>query len=103
MGLFTFARGFAVRVRWGSFDWDLLLGFFREESKEIAERKLSHREGEAEWFYRELGSPAQVGVEVCGDSQWFLEMAERATRWDRRCRLSRDRSYREQPAGAPGR
>ena len=34
-------------------------------------------DGEAERFYRELEAPALVGIEACGNSQWFIELAER--------------------------
>jgi hypothetical protein len=49
---------------------------FDPESGEIAERKLLHGDGEAERFYRELESPALIGIEACGNSQWFIELAE---------------------------
>jgi transposase len=49
---------------------------FDSETGEIVERKLSHQGGEAEQYYRELGSPALVGLEACGNSQWFIELAE---------------------------
>ena len=32
--------------------------------------------GEAEQFYRSLPVPCLVGLESCGNSQWFLELVE---------------------------
>ena len=50
------------------------IAVFDTETGEINEYKLMHGEGEAERFYRELASPALVGVEACGNSQWFLDL-----------------------------
>ena len=36
------------------------------------EHKLSHSDGEAERFYRELPAPARIGLEACGNSQWLV-------------------------------
>lgn len=47
---------------------------FDTETGEINEYKLMNGDGEAERFYRELASPALVGVEACGNSQWFLDL-----------------------------
>lgn len=44
---------------------------------EVTEHKLLNGDGEAERFYAALPSPALVGVEACGNSQWFLDMLER--------------------------
>lgn len=49
---------------------------FDPETGELTERKLLHGDGEAERFYRELACPALVGMEACGNSQWFIELAE---------------------------
>ena len=49
---------------------------FDPETGELIERKLMNGDGEAERFYRELESPALVGLEACGNSQWFIELAE---------------------------
>jgi transposase len=49
---------------------------FDSETGEVEERKLLHGDGEAERFYRELEAPALVGIEACGNSQWFIELAE---------------------------
>ena len=50
---------------------------FDSETGEIAEHKLVNGDGEAERFYRALEVPALVGVEACGNSQWFLDLLER--------------------------
>ena len=49
---------------------------FDPETGEITELKLLHGDGEAERFYRVLESPALIGIEACGNSQWFIELAE---------------------------
>ena len=53
------------------------IAVFDTETGEISERKLVNGEGEAERFYRALDWPALVGVEACGNSQWFIELLER--------------------------
>jgi transposase len=45
---------------------------------ETEEKKLEHASGEAERFYRQLGSPALIGMESTGNCQWFVEMATTA-------------------------
>jgi len=50
---------------------------FDPETGEISELKLLHGDGEAERFYGDLESPALIGIEACGNSQWFIELAER--------------------------
>jgi transposase len=47
------------------------------ETGEVYERKLVNGDGEAERFYRSLPCPALVGLEACGNSQWFIELLER--------------------------
>ena len=47
------------------------------ETGETQERKLEHASGEAERFYRQLSSPALVGMESTGNCQWFVELLER--------------------------
>ena len=49
---------------------------FDPETGEIFQRKLVNGDGEAERFYRELEVPALVGIEACGNSQWFLELLQ---------------------------
>lgn len=50
---------------------------FDAETGEISEHKLMNGDGEAERFYRELEAPALIGVEACGNSQWFLDLVQR--------------------------
>jgi transposase len=52
------------------------IAVFDTETGEIDERKLLNGDGEAERFYRDLPRPALVGVEACGNSQWFIELLE---------------------------
>ena len=52
------------------------VAIFDPETGEVEERKLLHGDGEAERFYRELEAPALVGVESCGNSQWWIELVE---------------------------
>lgn len=47
------------------------------ETGEMSERKLVNGDGEAERFYRTLAVPSLIGVEACGNSQWFLDLLER--------------------------
>jgi transposase len=49
---------------------------FDVESGEISEQKLLHGDGAAERFYRGLVSPALVGIEACGNSQWFMDLLQ---------------------------
>jgi transposase len=49
---------------------------FDPETGEIGELKLVNGDGEAECFYRELEAPALIGIEACGNSQWFIELLE---------------------------
>ena len=44
------------------------------ETGEFQERKLSHADGQAERFYRELVGPVLIGIEATGNSQWFLDL-----------------------------
>jgi len=53
------------------------VAIFDSETGEIAQRKLVHGDGGAEQFYRGLPTPALIGIESCGNSQWFLELLER--------------------------
>lgn len=50
---------------------------FDSDTGEINEHKLMNGDGEAERFYRGLPAGSLVGVEACGNSQWFLELVER--------------------------
>ena len=50
------------------------VAWMETETGETGERKLVNGSGEAERFYGELAEPALVGVEACGNRQWFVEM-----------------------------
>lgn len=50
---------------------------FDAETGEIGEHKLMNGDGEAERFYRGLAVPALVGIEACGNAQWFIDLLER--------------------------
>src|SRR5271157_5802399 len=52
------------------------VAIFEPATGEIGERKLVNGNGEAEQFYRSLPVPCLVGVESCGNSQWFVELVE---------------------------
>jgi transposase len=49
---------------------------FDAETGEVSEHKLLNGDGEAERFYRRLPSPALVGLEACGNSQWLIDLLE---------------------------
>jgi transposase len=53
------------------------VSFFDPETGETGERKLVNGDGEAERFYRGLPVPSFIGVEACGNSQWFVDMLQR--------------------------
>lgn len=50
---------------------------FDSDTGEIRELKLNNADGEAERFYRQLGPPALIGFEACGNTQWFEDLLER--------------------------
>lgn len=50
---------------------------FDPETGEISELKLENANGQAERFYRSLAAPVVVGLEACGQTQWFEELLER--------------------------
>jgi transposase len=53
---------------------DQYIAFVDTETGECGERRLNHRDGEAEKFYRELkqrGASVRVGMEATGYSRWF--------------------------------
>jgi len=52
------------------------IAIFDSETGEISEHKLLNGDGAAEQFYRALAPPALVGVEACGNSQWFVDLLE---------------------------
>jgi transposase len=47
------------------------------ETGATEEHKLMHTSGEAESFYRNLASPAIVGIETVGNDQWFVQLLQR--------------------------
>ena len=48
------------------------IAVFDSETGEVKECKLSHSDGQAERFYRELPASARIGLEACGNSQWLV-------------------------------
>jgi len=52
------------------------IAVFDSETGEVNEYKLSNGDGEAEQFYRQLPAPARVGLEACGNSQWFVNLLQ---------------------------
>jgi len=50
---------------------------FDAETGEIGEHRLMNGDGEAERFFRDLPSPALIGLEACGNSQWLVDLLER--------------------------
>lgn len=52
------------------------IAVFDAETGEITEHKLMNGDGEAERFYRVLGAPARVGIEACGNAQWFVDLLQ---------------------------
>jgi transposase len=53
------------------------VAMFDAATGEIVERKVVNSNGEAEQFYRSLPVPSLIGLESCGNSQWFVELVER--------------------------
>jgi hypothetical protein len=49
---------------------------FDSATGEIQEQKLENGNGQAERFYRRLRSPARVGFEACGNTQWFEDLLD---------------------------
>jgi len=50
------------------------IAFVDSETGECGERRLLHKDGEAERFYRELkqqGVSVRVGIEAAGHARWF--------------------------------
>jgi transposase len=52
------------------------VAIFDPASGEIVERKLVNGNGEAAQLYRSLPVPSLVGVESCGNSQWFIDLLQ---------------------------
>jgi transposase len=49
---------------------------FDPETGEVQELKLENGNGDAERFYRRLPAPALVGIEACGNTQWFEDLLD---------------------------
>jgi transposase len=49
------------------------IAVFDRETAEISEHKLVNGDGEAEQFYRQLPAGSLIGMEACGNSQWFID------------------------------
>jgi transposase len=52
------------------------VAIFDSSTGEVVERKLVNGNGEAERWYRSLPVPSLIGMESCGNSQWFVELME---------------------------
>jgi transposase len=52
------------------------IAWFDSETGETGERKLVHANDDAQVFYRQRASPALIGIEATGNSQWFIELVE---------------------------
>jgi transposase len=52
------------------------VSIFDPETGEIEERKLVNGDGEAERFFRGLPGPSLIGLESCGNSQWFIDLLQ---------------------------
>jgi transposase len=50
------------------------IAVFETETGEITEHKLVNGNGEGERFYRSLPAPSLIGIEACGNSQWFIDL-----------------------------
>jgi transposase len=53
------------------------VAIFDSSTGEIVEHKLVNGNGEAERFYRSLPVPSLIGLESCGNSQWFVQLVEK--------------------------
>lgn len=53
------------------------IAVFDRETGEVSEHKLLNGDGEAERFYGGLEARALIGIEACGNSQWFIDLLER--------------------------
>jgi len=53
------------------------VAIFDSSTGEIVKRKLGNGDGEAERLYRSLPAPSLVGLESCGNSQWFVDLLQR--------------------------
>lgn len=53
------------------------IAVFDVETGEINEHRLMNGDGEAERFYRAQEPPMLIGLEACGNSQWFVDLLQR--------------------------
>ncbi len=53
------------------------VAIFDPSTGEVVEQELVNGNGEAERLYRSLPVPSLVGLESCGNSQWFVELLEK--------------------------
>jgi transposase len=53
------------------------VAIFDSSTGEIVECKLVNGNGEAERFYGLLPTPSLIGLESCGNSQWFVDLLEK--------------------------
>lgn len=53
------------------------IAVFDSDTGEVSEHKLMNGNGEAEQFYRRLPAPSLIGIEACGNSQWFVDLVQR--------------------------
>jgi len=71
---------------------DQYLAFLDTETGECGERRLSHSNGEAEKFYRELRLRAvsvRVGMEATGYARWFERLLNGANQMGELSRIIR--------------
>jgi len=50
------------------------IAWVNTETGEMQECKLTHGDGEAERFYRQLRGPVRVGMESTGNCHWFVDL-----------------------------
>ena len=55
--------------------WQQVAVFFPRQ--EVQELKLANGNGDAEGFYRRLPAPSLIGIEACGNAQWFEDLLAR--------------------------
>ena len=82
------------------------IAFFDQGTGECGERRLNHRDGEAEKFYRELqqtGVRVRVGMEAAGYALWFERLlAELGFELCWRCRGDQDQARPKAENRLPG-
>src|SRR5271169_3190345 len=53
------------------------IAWLDNETGEMGEQKLVKGDGEAERWYGQLPASALIGMEACGNSQWFVDLLQR--------------------------